>query len=147
MSPVSAQFKKLIMDERLRRGLEVARQQVENGAQMIDINMDEGMLDSEAAMVTFLQPDRLGAGYRPRAGDGRFVEVERDRGRTASACRAKAWSIRSSLKEGEAEFIEHARKVRRYGAAAVVMAFDEEGQADTCRAQGRRSARAAYKIC
>ena len=77
----SAQFKKLILEDRYDEALAVARQQVENGAQVIDVNMDEGMLDAEAAMSRFLQPDRRRAGHRPGAGDDRFLEVERDRSR------------------------------------------------------------------
>ena len=91
----SAQFRKLIKEDRYDEAVEVARQQVENGAQIIDVNMDEGLLDSEAAMVPLPQPDRRRARHRPRAGDGRLVQMERDRGRPASACRARASSTRS----------------------------------------------------
>ena len=116
--------------------LEVARQQVENGANMLDVNMDEGMLDSEAAMLTFLN----------------LIAAEPDISRVPIMIdRSKWWVIEAglkcvqgksivnsiSLKEGEGPFLDHAKKVRRYGAAVVVMAFDEQGQAETRRAQIR----------
>ena len=126
----SAAFKKLILNGDYEGALVVARQQVENGAQIIDINMDEGMLDSEQAMVTFLN----------------LIAAEPDISRVPIMIDSSKWTVIEaglkcvqgkpivnsiSLKEGEAPFIEYARKVRRYGAAVVVMAFDEEGQADT----------------
>ena len=77
----SAQFRKLITAGDYTAALQVARDQVENGAQIIDVNMDEGMLDSEAAMVTLPQPGRRRARHRPRAGDDRLLEIRRDRGR------------------------------------------------------------------
>src|SRR6202000_2437457 len=110
--------------------LDVARQQVTSGAQLIDVNMDEGMLDSEAAMVRFLH----------------LVAAEPDIARVPVMIDSSKWSVIEaglkcvqgkavvnsiSLKEGEEAFIAHARKVRAYGAAMVVMAFDEQGQADT----------------
>tara|TARA_R110000868_G_scaffold66247_7_gene197456 strand:+ start:1106 stop:3790 length:2685 start_codon:yes stop_codon:yes gene_type:complete len=126
----SAKFKKLIVDGRFDEALAVALQQVESGAQIIDINMDEGMLDSEAAMVRFLN----------------LIAAEPDIARVPIMIDSSKWSIIEaglkcvqgkaivnsiSLKEGEDVFLEHARKVMRYGAATVVMAFDEDGQADT----------------
>ncbi len=126
----SAKFRKLIEAGDYSSALEVARQQVANGAQMIDVNMDEGMLDSEAAMVRFLN----------------LVAAEPDIARVPVMIDSSKWSVIEaglrcvqgkavvnsiSLKEGEQVFIEHARQVRRYGAAAVIMAFDEQGQADS----------------
>ncbi len=126
----SAKFRKLIEAGDYATALEVARQQVTSGAQIIDVNMDEGMLESEAAMVRFLN----------------LVAAEPDIARVPVMIDSSKWSVIEaglkcvqgkaivnsiSMKEGEAVFLEHARKVRRYGAAAVVMAFDEQGQADT----------------
>jgi 5-methyltetrahydrofolate--homocysteine methyltransferase len=126
----SAKFRKLIEAGDYAAALDVARQQVASGAQVIDINMDEGMLDSQAAMVRFLN----------------LIAAEPDIARVPVMLDSSKWSVIEaglkcvqgkaivnsiSLKEGEASFVEHASKVRRYGAAAVVMAFDEQGQADT----------------
>ena len=126
----SARFRKLIEANDYTAALEIARQQVSNGAQMIDVNMDEGMLDSEGAMVRFLN----------------LIAAEPDIARVPVMIDSSKWSVLEaglkcvqgkpivnsiSLKEGEQLFIEHARRLRRYGAAAVVMAFDEQGQADT----------------
>ncbi|MEA1651375.1 methionine synthase [Nitrospirillum sp. BR 11164] len=126
----SAKFKKLILNGDYEAALAVARQQVEGGAQIIDVNMDEAMLDSEAAMVRFL----------------RLIASEPDIARVPVMIDSSKWSVIEaglknvqgkaivnsiSLKEGEEAFIAQARKVRRYGAAVVVMAFDEKGQADT----------------
>ena len=126
----SAKFRKLIEANDYPAALEVARQQVENGANMLDVNMDEGMLDSEAAMVTFLN----------------LLAAEPDISRVPIMINSSKWSVIEaglkcvqgksvvnsiSLKEGEGPFLEHAKKVRRYGAAVVVMAFDEQGQAET----------------
>ena len=126
----SARFRKLIEAGDYAAALEIARQQVASGAQVIDINMDEGMLDSEAAMVRFLH----------------LIAAEPDIARVPVMLDSSKWTVLEaglkclqgkgivnsiSLKEGEEIFLEHARKVRRYGAAAVVMAFDEQGQADT----------------
>jgi 5-methyltetrahydrofolate--homocysteine methyltransferase len=126
----SAIFKKLIKSGDYTAALKVARQQVENGAQIIDINMDEGMLDSKEAMVTFLN----------------LIAAETDISRVPVMIDSSKWEILEaglkciqgkavvnsiSLKEGEAEFIRQAKLIRRYGAAAIVMAFDEQGQADT----------------
>jgi 5-methyltetrahydrofolate--homocysteine methyltransferase len=126
----SAKFRKLIEANDYAAALEVARQQVENGANMLDVNMDEGMLDSEAAMVTFLN----------------LLAAEPDISRVPIMIDSSKWSVIEaglkcvqgkpvvnsiSLKEGEGPFLDHAKKVRRYGAAVVVMAFDEQGQAET----------------
>ncbi len=126
----SAKFKKLIMDGDYAAALEVARSQVENGAQIIDVNMDEGLLDSVAAMTTFLnllaaEPD---ISRVPVMIDSSKFEVI-EAGLKCVQGRPVVNSI--SLKEGEAAFLEQARTVRRYGAAVVVMAFDENGQAET----------------
>ncbi len=126
----SAKFRKLIAANDYEGALEVARSQVENGAQIIDVNMDEGLIDSEAAMTRFLN----------------LIAGEPDIARVPVMIDSSKWSVIEaglkvvqgkpivnsiSMKEGEAAFIAHARKVMRYGAAVVVMAFDEQGQADT----------------
>ncbi len=126
----SAKFRKLIEADDYTSALAIALDQVANGAQIIDVNMDEGMLDSQAAMVRFLN----------------LVASEPDIARVPVMIDSSKWSVIEaglrclqgkgivnsiSLKEGEAAFLEHARLVRRYGAAAVVMAFDEQGQADS----------------
>jgi 5-methyltetrahydrofolate--homocysteine methyltransferase len=126
----SIQFKKLILEGRYDEALAVARQQVENGAQVIDVNMDEGMLDAEAAMARFLN----------------LIAAEPDIARVPLMIDSSKWSVIEaglkcvqgkaivnsiSMKEGQAAFLEQAAKVRRHGAAVVVMAFDEQGQADT----------------
>ncbi len=126
----SAAFKKLIMGGDYTAAVEVARQQVENGAQIIDVNMDEGLLDAEVAMTTFLK----------------LIAAEPDIARVPVMIDSSKWAVIEaglrcvsgkpivnsiSMKEGEAPFLSHARKCRMYGAAAVVMAFDEQGQADT----------------
>jgi 5-methyltetrahydrofolate--homocysteine methyltransferase len=126
----SARFKSLIMEGDYPAAVEVARQQVENGAQIIDVNMDEGLLDSAEAMRTFLnliaaEPD---ISRVPVMVDSSKLEVIE----TGLKCvQGKAVVNSISLKEGEAAFLEQARTVRRYGAAVVVMAFDEQGQAET----------------
>ena len=126
----SAQFKKLIKEDRYEEAVAVALQQVTSGAQILDVNMDEGLIDSEAAMTRFLT----------------LIASEPDIARIPVMVDSSKWSVIEaglkclqgkgvvnsiSLKEGEEVFIEHARTVMRYGAAAVVMAFDEDGQADT----------------
>ena len=126
----SARFKKLIMGGDYDAALEVARQQVENGAQIIDINMDEGLLDAKAAMVTFLnliaaEPDIARVPIMIDSSKWDVIEA----GLQCVAGKAIVNSI--SMKEGEADFLAKARLIRRYGAATVVMAFDEKGQADT----------------
>ena len=126
----SARFRKLIKEDRYEDALAVARQQVENGAQIIDVNMDEGMLDSEAAMTRFLnyiasEPDISRVPIMIDSSKFSVIEA----GLRCAQGKGVVNSI--SLKEGEDKFIEQARLIRRYGAAVVVMAFDEEGQADT----------------
>ena len=127
----SAQFKKLIKEDRYDEAVEVARQQVENGAQNIDINMDEGLLDSEAAMTRFVnlissEPDIARVPFMIDSSKWTVIEA-------GLRCLQGKGIVNSiSMKEGETQFLEHARKVQQYGAAAVVMAFDEQGQADTC---------------
>ena len=126
----SARFKRLILEENYNEALDVARQQVENGAQIIDINMDEGMLDGEQAMRTFLnliaaEPDIARVPVMLDSSKWEIIE-------TGLKCIQGKGVVNSiSMKEGEQKFIEHANLCRRYGAAIIVMAFDEEGQADT----------------
>ncbi len=126
----SARFRKLIEANDYAAALEVARQQVESGANMIDINMDEGMLNSEEAMRTFLnliasEPDISRVPIMLDSSKWSVIE-------TGLKCvQGKAVVNSISMKEGEGPFLEHARKVLRYGAAVVVMAFDEKGQAET----------------
>ena len=126
----SAKFRKLITAGDYPAGLSIAREQVENGAQVIDVNMDEGLLDSEQAMTTFLnliaaEPDI--ARVPVMVDSSKFSVMEAG----LKCLQGKSVVNSISLKEGEQPFIEHARTVRRYGAAVVVMAFDEKGQADT----------------
>ncbi len=126
----SRKFARLIREEMFEEALSVAREQIENGAQIIDVNMDEGMLDSEKVMTTFLN----------------LIMAEPDIARVPVMVDSSKWSVLEaglkclqgkavvnslSLKEGEPAFLEQSRKVRDYGAAVIVMAFDEEGQADT----------------
>ncbi len=126
----SAAFKKLIMADDYAKAVEVARNQVENGAQIIDVNMDEGLLDAVHAMTTFLK----------------LIAAEPDIARVPVMIDSSKWEVIEaglkcvpgkpivnsiSMKEGEAAFLDHARKCMAYGAAVVVMAFDEQGQADT----------------
>jgi 5-methyltetrahydrofolate--homocysteine methyltransferase len=126
----SAKFRKLITAGDYAGALVVARDQVENGAQVIDVNMDEGLLDSEAATVTFLnliaaEPDI--ARVPVMVDSSKFSVIEAG----LKCLQGKPVVNSISMKEGEAAFIEHAKIVRRHGAAVVVMAFDEKGQADT----------------
>ena len=126
----SAKFRKLITAGDYAAGLPIAREQVENGAQVIDVNMDEGLLDSEQAMTTFLnliaaEPDI--ARVPLMVDSSKFSVIEAG----LKCLQGKSVVNSISLKEGEEAFIDHARTVRRYGAAVVVMAFDEKGQADT----------------
>jgi len=140
----SAKFRQLITGGDYPEAVSVALQQVRNGANIIDINMDEGMLDSEQAMTRFLN----------------LIGAEPEISRVPIMIDSSKWSVLEaglkcvqgkslvnsiSLKEGEAEFLEKARRVRRYGAGAVVMAFDEEGQADTIERKVEICAR-AYRI-
>jgi 5-methyltetrahydrofolate--homocysteine methyltransferase len=126
----SAIFKRLIMAGDFESAIDVARQQVENGAQIIDINMDEGMLDAEAAMVRFLnlisaEPDIARVPVMLDSSKWHVIEAG------LKCLQGKGVVNSISMKEGEAEFLRHAHLLRRYGAAAIVMAFDEQGQADT----------------
>ncbi|MBW8329735.1 MAG: homocysteine S-methyltransferase family protein, partial [Thiobacillus sp.] len=140
----SKAFARMILEGRYDDALSVARQQVENGAQVIDINMDEGMLDAEAAMVRFLL----------------LIASEPDIARVPIMIDSSKWSVIEaglkciqgkgivnsiSMKEGEAEFIERAKLCLRYGAAVIVIAFDETGQADTYARKTEICAR-AYKL-
>ena len=140
----SAQFKRLILDEDFDSAINVAREQVGNGAQLIDVNMDEGMLDSEAAMHRFLN----------------LIASEPDVCRVPIVIDSSKWSVLEtglkcvqgkgivnsiSLKEGEDAFIEQAKRVKRYGAGVVVMAFDEAGQAETIERKVEIGKR-AYRI-
>ena len=126
----SARFKRLIKDEEYEEALSVAQQQVDDGAQIIDVNMDEGMLDSEAVMKRFLnliaaEPDISRVPVMVDSSKWEVIEA-------GLRCMQGKGIVNSiSLKEGEDAFIEHAKKIRRYGAAVIVMAFDEDGQADT----------------
>ena len=140
----SAKFKRLIKEEKYNDALEVALQQVQSGAQIIDINMDEGMLDAEAAMVRFLnliagEPDIARVPIMIDSSKWEVIE------KGLQCIQGKGIVNSISMKEGEAAFIHHARQVRRYGAAMVVMAFDEVGQADT-RARKIEICRRAYRI-
>ncbi len=125
----SARFRRLIAENQYEEAVEVARQQVDNGAQIIDVNMDEGLLDSEHAMTTFLnliaaEPDI--ARVPVMIDSSKFHVIE-----AGLRCLQGKGVVNSiSLKEGEEAFLEQARRIRRYGAAVVVMAFDEHGQAD-----------------
>jgi 5-methyltetrahydrofolate--homocysteine methyltransferase len=126
----SARFKKLILAGDYATALDVARTQVEDGAQIIDINMDEGMLDAREAMVTFLnlaaaEPDISRVPFMIDSSRWEVIEAG------LRCVQGKAIVNSISLKAGEEEFLEQARRCQRYGAAVVVMAFDEEGQADT----------------
>lgn len=123
----SAKFKRLIKEEKYSEALDVARQQVENGAQIIDINMDEGMLDAEAAMVRFLnliagEPDIARVPIMIDSSKWDVIE------KGLKCIRGKGIVNSISMKEGVDAFIHHAKLLRRYGAAVVVMAFDEQGQ-------------------
>ncbi|MBI1685340.1 methionine synthase [Caulobacter hibisci] len=126
----SAKFKKLIVEGNFSEALSVARQQVEAGAQVIDVNMDEGLLDSEQAMITFLnlmaaEPDIARVPVMIDSSKWEVIEAG------LKCVQGKAIVNSISMKEGEAKFIEQAKLCLRYGAAVVVMAFDEVGQADT----------------
>jgi 5-methyltetrahydrofolate--homocysteine methyltransferase len=140
----SARFKKLVLEGDYIAAVEVARQQVEAGAQIIDVNMDEGLLDAELAMDTFLkliasEPDIAKVPIMIDSSKWSVIEA----GLKCVAGKPIVNSI--SMKEGVQPFIDHAKKVRRYGAAVVVMAFDEKGQADTLKRKVEICER-AYKI-
>lgn len=126
----SARFKRLIKEELYDEALSVAREQVENGAQIIDINMDEGMLESEACMVRFLnlcaaEPEISKVPVMVDSSKWEVIEAG------LKCIQGKGIVNSISLKEGKEKFVEQAKLVRRYGAAVIVMAFDEKGQADT----------------
>jgi 5-methyltetrahydrofolate--homocysteine methyltransferase len=128
----SAKFARLIREESYEEALQVARQQVENGAQIIDINMDEGMLDSKAAMVRFLnlvasEPDICRVPIMIDSSKWEIIEAG------LKCVQGKSIVNSISLKEGEASFIKQAEACRDYGAAVIVMAFDESGQADSLK--------------
>ena len=140
----SARFRRLILEDDMEAALQVARDQVENGAQLIDVNMDDGMLDGEANMTRFLN----------------LIAAEPDIARVPIVIDSSKWSVIEaglkcvqgkavvnsiSLKEGEAEFKHHAGIVKRYGAAVIVMAFDEEGQATSIERKVEICSR-AYQI-
>ena len=140
----SARFRKLIKDGDFDAALSVATQQVENGAQVIDVNMDEGMIDGVAAMDRFMkliasEPDISRVPVMIDSSKWEVIE-------TGLKCvQGKSIVNSISMKEGEEKFVEQARLVRKYGAAAVVMAFDEEGQADSLERRKQICAR-AYRI-
>lgn len=126
----SARFKKLILEGEYEKALDVARQQVESGAQIIDINMDEAMLDSKAAMVRYLnllasEPDISRVPIMVDSSKWEVIEA------ALKCIQGKPVVNSISLKEGIEPFLYQAKLLRRYGAAVVVMAFDEKGQADT----------------
>ncbi len=140
----SKAFKRLIMEEKYEEALSIARNQVEGGAQVIDINMDDAMIDAKKAMVKFLN----------------LIASEPDIARVPIMIDSSKWSVIEaglqhiqgkaivnsiSLKEGEEDFLEKALKIKRYGAATVVMAFDEKGQADTLKRR-IEIAKRAYKL-
>jgi 5-methyltetrahydrofolate--homocysteine methyltransferase len=140
----SARFARLIREEDFETALQVARQQVDNGAQVIDINMDEGMLDSEGAMVRFLkliasEPDIARVPIMVDSSKWEIIEAG------LRCIQGKGIVNSISLKEGEAAFVEVARKCLAYGAAVVVMAFDTDGQADTLERK-REICERSYRI-
>ena len=126
----SAKFKRLILNEEYEEALDICRTQVEDGAQMVDVNMDEGMLDGEAAMIRFLnliasEPDISKVPLMIDSSKWEIIEAG------LKCCQGKAVVNSISLKEGKENFIKYAKLCKRYGAAIIVMAFDEDGQADT----------------
>jgi 5-methyltetrahydrofolate--homocysteine methyltransferase len=134
----SAVFKNLIMSEQYEEAVAVAKSQIDNGAQIIDINMDEGMLDSKKAMQTFLdlisvEPDIAKVPFMIDSSKWEVIEAG------LKCIQGKAIVNSISLKEGEKDFLNQAEKVKSYGCAVVVMAFDEEGQADNTERK--------YNIC
>ncbi len=137
----SIRFKKLIVNNDYEKALSVARQQVESGAQIIDVNMDDGLIDGVAAMTRFLklmagEPDITRVPVMIDSSKWEVLEAG------LKCVQGKAVVNSISMKEGEEEFLDHARKVRDLGAAAVVMAFDEEGQAETAEDKFRICERA-----
>ena len=140
----SRKFLRLINEKKYDEALGIARKQVEDGAQVIDINMDDGLLDARAEMVNFLhliasEPDIARVPVMLDSSDWRVIEAG------LKCLQGKCIVNSISLKEGEAKFLERARTVRRHGAAVVVMAFDEQGQADTCERRIEVCAR-AYRL-
>jgi len=140
----SAKFKRLVMQGDYDTALDICREQVENGAQIIDINMDEAMLDGVVAMRTFLnliasEPDISKVPVMIDSSKWEIIEAG------LQCIQGKGVVNSISLKEGEEAFIHHARLIRKYGAAAVVMAFDEQGQADTYKRKTEICAR-SYKV-
>jgi len=140
----SAKFAKLIRDGKYQEALSVALQQVESGAQVLDINMDEGLLDSKQVMVEFLhlmgsEPDIAKLPFMIDSSKWDIIEAG------LQCVQGKCIVNSISMKEGEAAFIHHAKLVRKYGAAVVVMAFDEDGQADTIERKVSICVR-AYKL-
>ena len=134
----SAKFKKLILNNQFEQAVDVAKDQVENGAQILDINMDEGLLDSENAMVTFLNLLAVEPGIAKvpfMIDSSKWSVIESG----LKCVQGKSIVNSISLKEGEELFLEYAKIIRQYGAAMVVMAFDEKGQADTVSRK--------YEIC
>lgn len=126
----STKFKKLILDNDFEAALSIAKQQVENGAQIIDINMDDGLIDAEQAISKFLnliatEPDIAKVPIMPDSSKWSVIEAG------LKCIQGKGIVNSISLKEGESEFINHAEKILDYGAAVIVMAFDEKGQADS----------------
>jgi 5-methyltetrahydrofolate--homocysteine methyltransferase len=140
----SAKFKRLILNEDYEQALDVCREQVENGAQIVDVNMDEGMLDGKAAMVRFLnlvaaEPDIARVPMMIDSSKWEIIEAG------LQCCQGKPIVNSISMKEGEQPFRDQAQLCRRYGAAVIVMAFDEKGQADT-RARKVEICTRAYRI-
>ena len=140
----SRKFLRLINEKKYDEALGIARKQVEDGAQVIDINMDDGLLDARAEMVNFLhliasEPDIARVPVMLDSSDWRVIEAG------LKCVQGKCIVNSISLKEGEEKFLLHARTLRRYGAAVVVMAFDEQGQADTCERRIEVCAR-AYRL-
>ncbi|MCC6448564.1 MAG: dihydropteroate synthase, partial [Chitinophagaceae bacterium] len=140
----SKKFARLVRDEKYDEALSVARQQVENGAQIIDVNMDDGMLDGEKAMTIFLnylqsEPDIAKVPIMIDSSKFQIIEAG------LKCVQGKCIVNSISLKEGEESFIHQAKLCQRYGAAVIVMAFDEQGQADTKQRKIEICQR-AYKI-
>ena len=140
----SARFKRLVMEGDYDTALDICREQVENGAQIIDINMDEAMLDGVVAMRTFLnliasEPDISKVPVMIDSSKWEIIEAG------LKCIQGKGVVNSISLKEGEEAFIHHAKLIRRYGAAAIIMAFDEDGQADTFKRKTEICAR-SYKV-